>query len=80
MRRGDYKPLDSNGSIVAYRRGERIAVALNLSSEPAALDLPQECREGEVLLRASSGKPGGSIPSRLDGDEGLVILLGGASE
>lgn len=80
LRRGDYRPLDANGPIVAYRRGERMAVVLNLSSEPAALNLPKGCREGEVVLRASSGKPGGSVPDRLDGDEGLLILIKGATE
>ncbi|RXZ65859.1 alpha-amylase family glycosyl hydrolase [Pelagerythrobacter rhizovicinus] len=74
LREGNYCSIDAGPAVLAYRRGERIAVALNLSAESASLDLPHEFRQGEVLLRASSGESGGGIPSRLGGDEGLIIL------
>ena len=80
LRRGDYRPLEAGEPVIAYRRGERIAVALNLSSDPADLQWPEDCRNGEVLLRASSGAAGGKVPERLDGDEGLIILLDGAQQ
>jgi alpha-glucosidase len=74
---GDFRPVAAAESVVAYRRGDRIAVALNLSSDPADLAWPDDCRGGRVLLRASSCCSGGEAPHRIDGDEGLVILLDG---
>ena len=77
LQEGAYRPLEVGAGVLAYRRGETIAVLLNLSAEPQALALPEECRGGEVLLRASSGESGGPVPSRLQGDEGLIMRLPG---
>ena len=80
LRLGDYRPLELGGSIVSYLRGESIAVVLNLSSERAELNLPDPCRAGEVLLRASTGTGGGPVPNNIEGDEGLIIAIDGAGE
>lgn len=80
LRRGDYRPLDAPGPIVAYYRGTSIAVILNLSSEAIQLNLPEDCRNGKVLLRASSGQPGGAVPQSIAGDEGIIISLAGTHE
>lgn len=73
LRQGAYRPIDAGPSLLAYRRGEQIAVVLNLSDEAASLELPDTFHRGEVLLRASSGETGGSVPTRLSGNEGLII-------
>jgi len=77
LRDGDYSPMEAGPSLLAYRRGEKVAVVLNLSDEPATLSLPERFGSGEVLLRASSGERGGAIPGELNGNEGLVICLAG---
>lgn len=79
LRTGDYANLPRHGEILAYQRGEELAVALNLSAEAAPLDLPDAFATGEVLLRASSGKGGGPVPDTLPGQEGLVIRASGAT-
>ena len=79
LRRGDYRPLELGKSLVAYRRGDSMAVVLNLSSETVELDLPDWLSGGEVILKASTGKGGGAVPSSIAGDEGLVITTTGAS-
>lgn len=73
LREGQYRRLAAGHSVLAYRRGERTVVVLNLAAEPAPLDLPHDCRRGEVLLRASTGERGGPVPTELDGNEGLVV-------
>lgn len=75
LRQGAYRPIDAGPSILAYRRGERIAVALNLSEEAALLRPSDAFRGGEVLLCASSGEAGGAVPSRLNAGEGLIVHL-----
>lgn len=75
LRQGAYRPIDAGPAILAYRRGERIAVVLNLSEEAAPLRPSDAFRGGEVLLCASSGKAGGAVPSRLNGGEGLIVRL-----
>jgi alpha-glucosidase len=42
---GAYAPLEAPAGVWAWRRGERTAVALNLSGEPARLEL-----DGSILL------------------------------
>lgn len=77
LRTGDYRPLETGGTVLAYQRGGRIGVMLNLSDEAAELDLPEAWRSREVLLRASSGQAGGTVPAKLGGNEGLIIALAG---
>ena len=73
LRRGDYTRLECHPSVLAYRRGDRIAVALNLSEDPVPLDLPGPFASGEVLLRAATATKGGTVPKILEGNEGLII-------
>lgn len=80
LRMGNYRPLDLGGPLVAYVRGETIAVVLNLSADSVRLDLPAPVQGGEILLRASSGDAGGPVPDRIEGDEGLIISFGGTAE
>lgn len=80
LRRGDHRPLELGGPLVAYLRGDKTVVVLNLSSERAELNLPDSCRVGEILLRATTGEGGGPVPSSIEGDEGLIIAIGGAGE
>ncbi|WP_296722250.1 alpha-amylase family glycosyl hydrolase [Erythrobacter sp.] len=80
LRRGDYRALDLGGPLVAYLRGDTTAVVLNLSSDRAKLDLPEEWQGGEVLLKASTGEGGGPVPGSIEGDEGLIIAFRGAGE
>ncbi|WP_126173490.1 alpha-amylase family glycosyl hydrolase [Altericroceibacterium xinjiangense] len=73
LRQGAYTRMDSAAPVLAYRRGENLAVLLNLSAESAPLDLPDRFARGEVLLRASTGANGGPVPDQLPGNEGLVV-------
>jgi alpha-glucosidase len=73
---GAYARLSSREPVLAYLRGESIAVALNLSQAPAPLRLPEPFCDGEVLLRATSGAGGGRVPKSLAANEGLVIRAG----
>lgn len=77
LRTGDYRSLEAGRTVLAYQRGERIGVVLNLSAEAAELDLPEAWRKSNVLLRASSGRAGGTVSAKLEGSEGLIIALGG---
>lgn len=79
LRNGDYRSLDCGRPVLAYCRGTDIAVVLNLSGEPVPLQLPDAWRTAEVLLRASCGTPGGVVPTRLAGNEGLVIARQGGA-
>ena len=73
LRGGSYRRLPSEEPILAYTRGEGIAVALNFSHDPAPLVLPPAFAGGRVLLRSISAQTGGPVPQTLDGDEGLII-------
>jgi alpha-glucosidase len=79
LRDGAYRPLDVGPSLLAYRRGDSIVVVLNLSDEPASVQLPEPFDGGEVVLRASSGESGGALPGELNGNEGLIVSLSGAT-
>jgi alpha-glucosidase len=79
LRRGAYRSLDAAPPLLAYQRGDNVAVVLNLTGEPARMDLPERFAAGEVLLRASSGERGGSVPQELGGNEGLVISAAGGA-
>lgn len=73
LRTGDYARVGVRGPVLSYRRGEALAVSLNLSNEPAPLELPERFREGEVLLCATSSAPGGAVPEEIGPNEGLII-------
>ena len=71
---GSYAPVEASGDVLAYVRaagdGERrFLVALNLGSEPHALDLIETGRGGEPVNDALG----------LRGDEGVVVEIGAAA-
>jgi alpha-glucosidase len=63
----DYETLHAAGGVLAYRRGERTAVALNLTGEPRPLPV-----SGEVVLSTHLDGGGGST---VRADEGLVLRI-----
>ncbi|GGC11758.1 alpha-amylase [Novosphingobium endophyticum] len=73
LRTGNYARLGVSGPVLSYRRGENIAIALNLSDVAAPLDLPQRFARGEVLLRAACATSGGAVPDEIGPNEGLII-------
>jgi alpha-glucosidase len=70
LRTGAYRPLDAPTGAWAFRRGERLAVAFNLSDEPIALQEPR----GRVLIGTDRGRDGGEAsPLELGPWEGAVL-------
>jgi alpha-glucosidase len=63
---GAYRTLHASGGVLAYARGARHAVALNLTGEPRPLPV-----RGEVVL--STHLDGGA--DRLRADEGVVLRI-----
>ena len=63
---GAYRTLHASGGVLAYARGERHAVALNLTGEPRPLPV-----RGEVVL--STHLDGGA--DRLRAEEGVVLRI-----
>jgi alpha-glucosidase len=77
---GSYGPLAAEGDLLAYLRetdSERLFVALNMGSQPAAVKLPDENRHGRLLLSSfcdrADERVGGIL--QLRGNEGAVIEL-----
>jgi alpha-glucosidase len=54
---GSYERLDAPPGVWAWRRGEKTAVAVNLSDRPAQLPVP-----GRVLLSTDAGEEGDGLP------------------
>jgi alpha-glucosidase len=75
LQTGAYQRVAISEDVLAYRRGERIAVVLNLSEAAVPLDLPGNWLVGEVLLCATTGQPLGALPDTLAPGEGLVLRL-----
>ena len=63
---GAYRTLHAGGGVLAYARGERTAVVLNLTGEPRPLPV-----DGEIVL--STRLDGGGAALR--GHEGVVLTL-----
>jgi alpha-glucosidase len=69
LREGAYEPLDAPPGVWAYRRGERIVVALNLSDEPARVPL-----RGRILMSTARDRDGERIDGlALERAEGAVF-------
>jgi alpha-glucosidase len=62
---GAYRTLHAADGVLAYRRGERTAVALNLTGEPRPLPV-----RGSVVLSTHLDEAGGSM---LRGHEGVLL-------
>jgi alpha-glucosidase len=78
---GSYRQLHASGDLLAYVReyqGRRIAVALNLGSQPRIVALP-EAAGGQVLISTDPHRTGGDLGRTvaLAADEGIVISLPG---
>jgi alpha-glucosidase len=81
LQAGDYRALPGTEGVLAYVRThaeEKIAVVLNLTGEPKALDLPKGM-EGTALISTATREPGSAVASllELDPDEGVIIALNG---
>ncbi len=75
---GSYRPVPSQGSVLAYRRqhaDRELLVCLNLGSSSAVLLLPDGFGSGRVLLSATGGAEGTEHVERVElpGDEALVM-------
>jgi alpha-glucosidase len=64
----DYETLHAGDGVLAYRRGERTAVALNLTGEPRPLPVT-----GDIVLSTDLDGAGGGATLRAD--EGLVLRI-----
>jgi alpha-glucosidase len=74
LRAGSYEPLQAPAGVWAWRRGERFAVALNMSDGEVAV----EGAGGRVAIATDRSRDGESVGSvvRLGPYEGLVVELG----
>jgi alpha-glucosidase len=70
---GDWEAVRADDGVLAYVRGGRFLVALNLTASAHALDVPA----GEVVLSARGERDGERVAGdlRLAGDDALVIRL-----
>lgn len=75
LRSGGYASVPAPASVWAWRRGERTAVAVNLSKEPVELALA-----GTILLATQRDRDGSpAAPLRLEAHEAAVLDLDAAS-
>lgn len=67
---GRYETLSAGDGVLAYRRGDTMAVALNLTGQSLPVALPA----GQVVLstRGARGE-GGTVPTVLGANEGIVV-------
>jgi alpha-glucosidase len=75
---GTYDLLSATDNLLIYRREfgtDRLAIALNLSSEPTDVCIDSHEIKGRVLISSISGRDGESVQSRiaLRPDEGIII-------
>jgi alpha-glucosidase len=70
LRGGDYRALETSGSVWAWQRGRDVVVALNLSDEVASIDV-----EGTVSLSTDRSRDGESVEGALtlSAWEGVVL-------
>jgi alpha-glucosidase len=67
---GAYATLAAGDGVLAYRRGDAVAVALNLTAEPRPVALPT----GRVVLSTrGAAREGGPPPGVLAANEGVVV-------
>lgn len=72
---GEIAMLPAQGPVLRYERrhvGERLLVALNLSDDAAAIELPSGCAAKDVL---ASTHPARTFDGSLHANEGLIVLL-----
>jgi alpha-glucosidase len=73
---GDWEGVRAADGVLAYVRGARFLVALNLAGEERAL--PLDGRAGDVVLSASGEREGAHAAGelRLPGDDAVIVRLG----
>jgi alpha-glucosidase len=77
---GNYRPLAAAGDVLVFAResdSERILVALNFGARPAAVNLPNDNKEGRLLLSSFCDRAGEQVAAtvRLRSNEGAIIEL-----
>jgi alpha-glucosidase len=77
---GSYRPVRAQGDLLLFEReheGDRILVALNLSTNAAAVDFNSDQFRGKVIVSAFGDRDAEPVRRRIDlrGSEGLVIAL-----
>ncbi|HEX2141277.1 MAG TPA: alpha-amylase family glycosyl hydrolase [Candidatus Limnocylindria bacterium] len=75
---GSYRPVPASGSVLAFEReqdGRRLLVALNLSDQPAGLELEPDGRRYRPLLSTLPDAAGGEVGPAIElrADEGLIL-------
>jgi hypothetical protein len=73
LRNGAYASVDAPDGVLAYQRGERSLVALNLGDEPAALSPITGVVRVATRRSRDAERVEGSL--RLEPGEGAVVLL-----
>jgi hypothetical protein len=69
LRTGAYEPLSVAGGVWAWRRGTEVAVAVNLSPEPAACPAVA----GRIALSSGRDRDGAAFDGRLEPWEAVVL-------
>jgi len=71
LREGDLKMIDATTSVLAWRRGERTAIAINLSDQRVTLPAV----DGTIALSTDRARDGERVEGRLALDpwEGIVV-------
>src|ERR1043166_833358 len=77
---GSYRPLADEGDLLIFIRetdSEKILVALNMGSRPAAVNLPRDNREGCLLLSSFCDRADKRVAGAIDlrGNEGVIVEL-----
>ena len=77
---GSYRPIAASGDVLAFVReagDERILVALNMGSEPSALEFPESTADGRLLLSTFLDRADERVTDTiaLRKNEGVVIEL-----
>jgi alpha-glucosidase len=80
---GDQRMLPSGDDVIAWVReggGERLLVAINMSSDPATCDVAEPgVGPGRLELSTTPDRPDGAVDPRaltLGPDEGVIVRLG----
>jgi alpha-glucosidase len=78
--RGRYQPIAAKGDLLTYIRefeNDRLLIALNLSDEPLAVELPVLRPKGKLLMSSRPDRVGETIGGRIDlrPNEGMIVEL-----
>jgi alpha-glucosidase len=78
---GSYMPVEAQDDVLAYVRrhaGQRVLVALNLSSRPQRLELRRAEVEGQLVLSTHLDRADEEVGEAIDmrADEGVILMQG----